>query len=129
MVARAAKNRSNQPTRAAKNQPLTAKCCCQPADKKDAPVNRFETRSCQMKEKMMNKQQFLNALEDILELEQNTLSGQEVLLDIEQWDSLAFLSVIAMADEHFDIVIQGDKLEKINTVNDLVSLVEEHFSA
>jgi acyl carrier protein len=82
-----------------------------------------------MKEKMMNKQQFLNALEDILELEQNTLSGQEVLLDIEQWDSLAFLSVIAMADEHFDIVIQGDKLEKINTVNDLVSLVEEHFSA
>ncbi len=77
----------------------------------------------------MNKQQFLNALEDILELEQNTLSGQEVLLDIEQWDSLAFLSVIAMADEHFDIVIQGDKLEKINTVNDLVSLVEEHFSA
>ncbi len=78
---------------------------------------------------MMNKQQFLNALEDILELEQNTLSGQEVLLDIEQWDSLAFLSVIAMADEHFDIVIQGDKLEKINTVNDLVSLVEEHFSA
>lgn len=78
---------------------------------------------------MMNKQQFLNALEDILELEQNTLSGQEVLLDIDQWDSLAFLSVIAMADEHFDIVIQGDKLEKINTVNDLVSLVEEHFSA
>lgn len=77
----------------------------------------------------MNKQQFLNALEDILELEQNTLSGQEILLDIEQWDSLAFLSVIAMADEHFDIVIQGDKLEKINTVNDLVSLVEEHFSA
>lgn len=77
----------------------------------------------------MNKQQFLNALEDILELEQNTLSGQEVLLEIDQWDSLAFLSVIAMADEHFDIVIQGDKLEKINTVNDLVSLVEEHFSA
>jgi len=77
----------------------------------------------------MNKQQFLNALEDTLELEQNTLSGQEVLLDIEQWDSLAFLSVIAMADEHFDIVIQGDKLEKINTVNDLVSLVEQHFSA
>lgn len=77
----------------------------------------------------MNKQQFLNALEDILELEQNTLSGQEVLLEIDQWDSLAFLSVIAMADEHFGIVIQGDKLEKINTVNDLVSLVEEHFSA
>ncbi|QYJ95057.1 acyl carrier protein [Shewanella spartinae] len=77
----------------------------------------------------MNKQEFLNALEEILELDENTLKGDEVLMDIEQWDSLAFLSVIAMADEHFDIVIQGDKLEEINTVGDLVSLVEEHLAA
>ncbi|MCG9737613.1 acyl carrier protein [Shewanella insulae] len=77
----------------------------------------------------MNKQEFLNALEEILELDENTLKGDEVLMDIEQWDSLAFLSVIAMADEHFDIVIQGDKLEEINTVSDLVALVEEHLAA
>lgn len=77
----------------------------------------------------MNKQEFLNALEEILELDENTLKGDEVLMDIEQWDSLAFLSVIAMADEHFDIVIQGDKLEEINTVGDLVGLVEEHLAA
>ncbi|QYK14183.1 acyl carrier protein [Shewanella rhizosphaerae] len=77
----------------------------------------------------MNKQEFLNALEEILELDENTLKGDEVLMDIEQWDSLAFLSVIAMADEHFDIVIQGDKLEEIKTVGDLVGLVEEHLAA
>lgn len=77
----------------------------------------------------MNKQEFLNALEEILELDENTLKGDEVLMDIEQWDSLAFLSVIAMADEHFDIVIQGDKLEEINTVGDLISLVEKHLTA
>ncbi|WP_413736088.1 acyl carrier protein [Shewanella sp. BJSY2023SW005] len=77
----------------------------------------------------MNRQEFLNALEEILELDENTLKGDEVLMDIEQWDSLAFLSVIAMADEHFDIVIQGDKLEEINTVGDLISLVEEHLTA
>ncbi|PTA50809.1 hypothetical protein C9I43_09965 [Shewanella morhuae] len=77
----------------------------------------------------MNKQEFLNLLEEILELDSNTLQGDEVLMDIEQWDSLAFLSVIAMADEHFDIVIQGDKLEKIKTVNDLIALVQEHLTA
>ncbi|ESE41172.1 acyl carrier protein [Shewanella xiamenensis] len=76
----------------------------------------------------MNKQEFLNQLEEILELDTNTLKGNEVLLDIEQWDSLAFLSIIAMADEHFDIVIQGDKLEQIKTVDDLVALVQEHLS-
>lgn len=76
----------------------------------------------------MNRKEFLNALEDILELDADTLTGDEVLLEIDQWDSLAFLSVIAMADEHFNIVIQGDKLEKIKTVEDLVALVSEHLS-
>lgn len=76
----------------------------------------------------MNRKEFLNALEEILELDADTLTGDEVLLEIDQWDSLAFLSVIAMADEHFNIVIQGDKLEKIKTVEDLVALVSEHLS-
>lgn len=77
----------------------------------------------------MNKQEFLNSLEEILELDENTLKGNEVLMDIEQWDSLAFLSVIAMADENFDIVIEGSQLEEIKSVADLVALVEEHFAA
>ncbi|ABE56388.1 conserved hypothetical protein [Shewanella denitrificans OS217] len=77
----------------------------------------------------MNKKEFLNNLEEILELDANTLSGDEVLMDLEQWDSLAFLSVIAMADENFNIIIQGDKLEKIKTIADLSALVEEHLTA
>ncbi|MGL4475463.1 MAG: acyl carrier protein [Shewanella sp.] len=77
----------------------------------------------------MNKQEFLNNLEEILELNPGELKGNEVLMDIEQWDSLAFLSVIAMADEHFDIIIQGDKLESITTVADLLALVDEHLAA
>ncbi|UCX05360.1 acyl carrier protein [Shewanella sp. HL-SH8] len=77
----------------------------------------------------MNRQEFLNNLEEILELDDNTLKGDEVLMELEQWDSLAFLSVIAMADENFDIIIQGDKLEEINTVADLIALVEEHLTA
>lgn len=75
----------------------------------------------------MNKQEYLDAIADILELDEGSLQGEEVLTEIEEWDSLAFLSVIAMADEEFDIVIQGDVLEKVNTVNDLVALVEDHL--
>lgn len=76
----------------------------------------------------MNKQEFLNNLEEILELDDNTLKGDEVLMDIEQWDSLAFLSVIAMADESFDMVIEGDQLEEIKSVADLIALVSEHLT-
>lgn len=77
----------------------------------------------------MNRQQFLDAIAEILELDAGSLSGQEKLADLDEWDSLAFLSVIAMADEEFDVVIQGEQLEKIEKVDDLVSLVNEHLDA
>ena len=73
----------------------------------------------------MKRKEFLNALEDIMELDENTLKGDEVLLDMRQWDSIAFLSVIAMLDEQFNIIIQGDKLEKITNIADLVALVSD----
>lgn len=76
----------------------------------------------------MNKQEFLDAIAEIVELDEGALKGDEVLADIDEWDSLAFLSVIAMADEEFDLVIQGDKLEQIKTVDDLVALVSDHLS-
>lgn len=73
----------------------------------------------------MKRDEFLNALEHIMELDDNTLKGNEQLIDMRQWDSIAFLSVIAMLDETFGIIIQGDKLEKITNVADLVALVAD----
>jgi len=76
----------------------------------------------------MNRTEFLIAIDDILELDEGTLKGPEILADLDEWDSLAFLSVIAMADDEFDIVIEGERLEKIQTVEDLVGLVSANFS-
>lgn len=73
----------------------------------------------------MKRGEFLNALEQIMELDDNTLKGNEQLIDMRQWDSIAFLSAIAMLDEKFGIIIQGDKLEKITNVADLVALVAD----
>lgn len=75
----------------------------------------------------MKRTEFLNALENIMELDDNTLKGNEQLIDMRQWDSIAFLSVIAMLDEKFGIIIQGDKLEKITNVADLVALVADNL--
>lgn len=76
----------------------------------------------------MNRKEFLNALEQIMELDPNTLKGDEVLVDMGEWDSISFLSVIAMADEKLDIIIQGDKLENIQKVSDLIALVEHKLT-
>jgi acyl carrier protein len=73
----------------------------------------------------MKRKEFLNTLENIMELDEDTLKGDEVLIDMREWDSIAFLSVIAMLDEHFNIIIQGDKLEQITRVTDLLALVSD----
>lgn len=75
----------------------------------------------------MNRKDFLKNLEEILEIEQNSLHEDMELSEISNWDSLAFLSVIAMADEEFDIVIEGHLLENVQKVSDLMELVKDHL--
>jgi acyl carrier protein len=43
--------------------------------------------------------------------------------DIETWDSLAVLSVLAMIDSEYEKVISGEELLKCNTVQDVYDLV------
>lgn len=43
---------------------------------------------------------------------------------LEEWSSLIALSVIAMADEEYDITLKGDDIRHSNTVEDLFNLVQ-----
>lgn len=43
--------------------------------------------------------------------------------DIDSWDSLAVLSVLAMIDSEYKKVISGEELLKCSTVNDVYNLV------
>jgi acyl carrier protein len=43
--------------------------------------------------------------------------------DIETWDSLAVLSVLAMIDSEYDKAISGEELLKCSTVKDVFDLV------
>jgi acyl carrier protein len=71
---------------------------------------------------MMNRADFLNALDEMLELDPGTLTGEEVLEGLDSWDSLAVISFIALVDEHFDKVVAGEDLAKAKTINDLLAL-------
>ena len=77
----------------------------------------------------MDRSAFLIELDEILDLEEGTLQGTEILEEIEEWDSLAVISFIALADDKFDIVIEGETLLKAQTVNDLLGLVQHHLAA
>ena len=44
--------------------------------------------------------------------------------DLEEWSSLIALSVIAMADEEFDVTLLGDDIRNSNTIEDIFNIVK-----
>jgi acyl carrier protein len=77
----------------------------------------------------MKTTDFLKLLDDALDLPQGTLIGTEALSDIPEWDSLAVISFIALVDEQFNIILEGEKLAEAKTVADLLALLHGHLEA
>ncbi|MCK5575900.1 MAG: acyl carrier protein [Sphingomonadales bacterium] len=76
----------------------------------------------------MNKKEFMNAIEDLLEMDPDTLTGDEALDDLEGWDSLAVISFIALVDEALGVILEGDKLAEAKSMAELLSLVDDKLS-
>jgi len=58
--------------------------------------------------------------------------GKEIKLedkfrDYDEWDSLRFLSVIAMIDSEYDIIIETDDFKKIETVGGLIEEINKRI--
>jgi len=67
------------------------------------------------------EEKFIELFAETLELEEDHgLTVETVFRDLEQWDSLAFLSVIAMIDEEFEVVIEGNDFQKLKTLGDII---------
>ncbi|MBF0240597.1 MAG: acyl carrier protein [SAR324 cluster bacterium] len=77
---------------------------------------------------MVEKKRVIHQLEEVLELDEGTLSGHELLKNIENWDSLNILGFIAMVDENYSISINPEELEKCESVDELISLIEKKLS-
>lgn len=69
----------------------------------------------------MNKEQFLEELTDVLQLEE-TINESTNLKELEEWDSMAHLGVISMFDIEFSKNITNAELKDIETVSDLIAL-------
>lgn len=48
--------------------------------------------------------------------------------DVDEWSSLIALSVIAMVDEEYDVVLKGDDIKASETVQDLFEIVRSRRS-
>jgi acyl carrier protein len=78
---------------------------------------------------IMHKEAFLEKLAELLEMAPRSLTGAEQLSDLESWDSLAVMSFIALADEHFGVAVAPRQIAACKTVNDLAALAGAAVSA
>ncbi len=70
----------------------------------------------------MDKLEFYQRLAAILDIEE--VKAEDVLKDYEQWDSLAILSVLAMADSKYGVTIKAEEIRSAVTAANLAALVE-----
>lgn len=72
----------------------------------------------------MSVQEKLEKLAEIMDLEVDELNEDTVLADIDEWDSVAALSFIAMMDEEFGKAIRGAEIRQFVTVKDAMDVME-----
>lgn len=70
----------------------------------------------------MDKPEFYQRLAEILDVED--VQPENVLKDFDGWDSLAILSVLAMADAKYSVSIKADEIRSVVSAQDLANLVE-----
>lgn len=65
-------------------------------------------------------EKFAEAVDDV---DVNSLTPQTKFRDLEEWSSLAALSIIAMADEEFGAEISGNEIRNAETLTELFNLI------
>jgi len=78
----------------------------------------------------METEDFINELKDALEIEDEdqVITLETNLKELEEYDSLSVLSIIAMIDKNFGKQIPSIDFVKITTIKGLMELIgEEHF--
>lgn len=73
----------------------------------------------------MTEREKLALLEDMLELDEGALTVDTVLDDVDEYDSMAKLSLIVLMDDEFGVKLTGDVIKGFETVGDIVKLMNK----
>jgi acyl carrier protein len=72
----------------------------------------------------MEKEEFIKRLKEVLEIKDSIIITESTnLKDIEGYDSLSVLSIIAMIDEYYQKKLPGSTFESLTTVSSLMEKI------
>lgn len=72
----------------------------------------------------MEQKEKLSMLEEMLDLDKGALNADMELSEIEEWDSIAHLSLIVLLDDEYDRKISGNELRELKTVQEILDLMQ-----
>ena len=71
------------------------------------------------------EEKFIKNFKEVLEITHTEINLKTKFRDLENWDSISFLSVLAMLDEEYDVVIEGNDFRKLVTIEDLMNEIKK----
>ena len=66
----------------------------------------------------------IELLENMLEIEAGNLTCDMRLSEIEEWDSLAMISLIALLDDKFNKKVTGKTIKAFTKIQDILEVME-----
>ena len=73
----------------------------------------------------MTDREKLAMLEELLELDEGALTVDTALDDVDEYDSMAKLSLIVMMEDEFGVKLTGDMIKGFSIVGDIVALMKD----
>ena len=70
----------------------------------------------------MTKEEFIDLFKEEVEIEEE-LNEESDLTALEEWDSMAAMVVVSIADEHFGVKLSAEEIGKLTKVKDLIEAI------
>ena len=74
----------------------------------------------------MNVQDIIEKFAEAIDVEASELTADTEFRNLEEWDSVAYISVIAMMDEEYDIQIEMPIFKTLKTLGAIAEYIENN---
>ena len=74
----------------------------------------------------MEMNEFIEKFAEAVDMDVDGLTPETEFRSLEEWDSLSYLSVIAMMDEEYECQIETAEFKQLKTLGALAEYIETH---
>lgn len=73
----------------------------------------------------MTEREKLAMLEEMMELDEGSLQADTLLADVEEYDSMAKLSLIVLMEDEFNVKLTGAMIKELSSISDILALMNK----